>query len=385
MTNPPRGLWLAALALVAFNLRPVISSVPPLVDQLASSFDLSAAQAGALTTLPVVCMGLFAPVAALAARRFGPPFVLAVSVLVIAIGAGLRFLGVVGLYSGAVVAGVGIAVAGTLLPSLVRTRFPSRVGPVTGIYTTALIGGAFLAAGITEPLRTWLDVAPEVALALWAVPALVALVAWLLVPHGPRPALPSRVSFPWRSRTAWLGTVFMGGQSLLFYATLAWLAPTYTGLGRSAAFGGLLLAVFSATQLVTALAMPSLAHRTASARPWIAFSVGITTLGLGLVAFAPSVHPAAPWIWASLLGLGMGGNLALAFLVLTQNAPTPQDAPAYTGMAFFVGYLLAAVGPVTAGAMRDATGSFVPVFATLTVLGVLTLVAGVAAAPPPSR
>ena len=381
MTRPPRVLWLAALALVAFNLRPVISSVPPLVDQLVADFGLSAAQAGALTTLPVVCMGLFAPVAAFAAGRFGPSPVLALSVAVIAVGAGLRFLGVVGLYSGAVVAGIGIAVAGALLPSLVRSRFPSQVGPVTGLYTTALIGGAFLAAGLSEPLRSWLDVAPQVALALWAVPALLALVAWLLVPHGPLVTAPGRVALPWRSRSAWLGTLFMGGQSLLFYATLAWLAATYTGLGRSAAFAGLLLAVFSATQLVTALAMPSLAHRTASARPWIALSVGVTTLGLALVAFAPVAFGGAPWVWASILGLGMGGNLALALLVLTENAPTPSEASAFTGMAFFVGYLLAAVGPVSAGALRDATGSFVPVFATLTVLGVLTLIAGVAAVP----
>jgi len=130
LTFPSRGLWLAALALVAFNLRPVISSVPPLVDQLVASFGLSAAAAGALTTLPVVCMGLFAPLAAVAARRYGPTLVLASSVLVIGVGAGLRFLGVVGLYSGAVVAGIGIAVAGTLLPSLVRARYPTRVGPV---------------------------------------------------------------------------------------------------------------------------------------------------------------------------------------------------------------------------------------------------------------
>jgi CP family cyanate transporter-like MFS transporter len=385
LTFPSRGLWLAALALVAFNLRPVISSVPPLVDQLVARFGLSAAAAGALTTLPVVCMGLFAPLAAVAARRYGPTLVLASSVLVIGVGAGLRFLGVVGLYSGAVVAGIGIAVAGTLLPSLVRARYPTQVGPVTGLYTTALIGGAFLAAGITEPLRSLLDVTPQVALSLWAVPAFVACVAWLLAPHGPAMTAPGRVSFPWRSRSAWLGTLFMGGQSLLFYATLAWLASSYTSLGRTAAFGGLLLAVFSATQLVTALAMPSLAHRTASARPWIAFSVGITTLGLALVAFAPSLFGAAPWIWASLLGLGMGGNLALALLVLTENAPTPQDAPAFTGMAFFVGYLLAAVGPVAAGALRDLTGGFTVVFATLTVLGALTLAAGVAAAPRSSR
>jgi MFS transporter, CP family, cyanate transporter len=380
-------LWLVALVLVAANLRPVISSVPPLVDLLVAEFGLTAAQVGALTTLPVVCMGLFAPVAAVVARRFGEPRVLAVAVAVIGLGAGLRALGgTAGLYSGAFVAGVGIAVAGTLLPALVRTRYPDRVGPVTGIYTTALIAGAFLASGATEPLRLWLGLSPQAALALWSVPAAIALAVWLLaLEPAARPSTVVSTGFPWRSRAAWLGTLFMGGQSLLFYATLAWLAADYTSLGRSTQFAGLLLAVFSAAQLVTALAMPTLAHRGGDIRPWIGLSVGLTIAGLFLVTVAPTAFAAAPWLWAVLIGLGMGGNLALAFLVLTENAPSPQAAPAFTGMAFFVGYLMAAVGPVTFGALRDVTGSFTPVFATLTVLGVLTLLVALAAAPPAHR
>jgi CP family cyanate transporter-like MFS transporter len=171
----------------------------------------------------------------------------------------------------------------------------------------------------------------------------------------------------------------MGGQSLLFYGTLAWLAAAYTSRGYSASYAGLLLAVFSATQVITAFAIPALAHRGGDARPWIVASVGATTLGLALVAFVPDRFPSAPWTWASLLGLGMGGNLALALLVLTQNAPTPEAAPAFTGMAFFVGYLMAAAGPVAAGAVRDATGGHSAVFAALAVLGVLTLLVGVAA------
>jgi CP family cyanate transporter-like MFS transporter len=379
----PVGLWLTALVLVAANLRPAISSVPPLVDRLVAEFGLSSAAVGALTTLPVVCMGVFAPLAAVAARRYGESVVLAAAVATIGVGALVRSVGgEVGLYSGAFVAGVGIAVAGTLLPGQVRRRFPDRVGPVTGLYTAALIGGAFLAAGATEPLRAGLGLSPQGALALWSVPAAFALAVLLPLPRVPRMSTVERVPFPWRSRAAWLGTLFMGGQSLLFYATLAWLAAAYTSLGRSASFGGLLLAVFSAAQVVTALAMPTLAHRGAL-RPWIAISVGVTALGLLLVAVAPQAFPAAPWLWATLIGLGMGGNLALAFVVLTEIAPTPQAAPAYTGMAFFVGYLLAAVGPVAAGALRDATGSFTPVFATLFVLALATLTTALRATPSP--
>jgi CP family cyanate transporter-like MFS transporter len=324
-------------------------------------------------------------VAAPLAGRFGESVVLAVAVAVIAAGAGLRAVGgLTGLYGGTALAGVGIAIAGTLLPSLVRARMPDRVGPVTGRYTAVLIGGAFLAAGLTEPVRAALGAAPQTVLAVWAVPAAAALAIWLGLIRRSRVAVPGgRVEFPWRKREAWLGTLFMGLQSLLFYAALAWLAATYTGLGLSAHEAGLLLALFSATQIVTALAMPALAHRSGDIRPWIAVSVGLTTVGLALVAAVPDVTPAAPWLWAALLGLGMGGNLSLALVVLTRLAPSPSAATAYTGMAFFVGYLLAAVGPIAAGALRDATGGFTAVYATLAVLGVITLAVGLTSARGP--
>jgi CP family cyanate transporter-like MFS transporter len=379
------ALWFAAVILVAANLRPVLTSVPPIVDGLVRTFDLSAVAAGALTTLPVLCMGLFAPLAPAGARRFGESTVLAAAVALLAAGAALRATaGLAGLYGGTALAGIGIAVAGVLLPSIVRARMPDRIGPVTGLYTAALIGGALLAAGGTEPLRAWLGVDEQAVLAVWALPALVALAVWLLVSRPVAARVPAgdagRPRLPWRSRAAWLGTVFMGTQSLMFYGALAWLAAAYIRLGLSPARAGLLLALFTAAQMVTAFGMPALAHRTGRLAPWTAASVGATTVGLFLVALAPDAFPAAPWLWAALVGLGMGGNLSLALTILTHIAPSPREASSYTGMAFLVGYAAAAAGPVALGGLHDVTGGYTVPFLTLGVLGVATTAVGVAAA-----
>src|SRR5262249_893263 len=158
----------------------------------------------------------------------------------------------------------------------------------------------------------------------------------------------------------------------LFYGALAWLAARYTDLGFSPSAAGLLLAVFSGAQMVTALAMPTLAQRGRTVAGWIAASVGLTPLGLLLIG---AVRLGAPrgWVRVGGMGLGMGGNLALALLVITNAAPDPRSAAAYTGMAFLVGYLLAAFGPVTAGALRDLTGNLTSVFLALAGLGVVTL------------
>src|SRR5205814_7438175 len=114
------------------------------------------------------------------------------------------------LWTSTVLCGIGIAVAGALLPALVRGRFPDRIGPVTGLYTAGLIGGAMLAAALTEPARQALGGLWRPALAVWALPAALALAVWLPVGAGFRAAPGSAAPTPWRDRTAWYAALFMG-------------------------------------------------------------------------------------------------------------------------------------------------------------------------------
>jgi CP family cyanate transporter-like MFS transporter len=385
--------WLAAIVLVSLNLRAVITSVPPLAVDLRADLHLGAVATGALTTVPVACMGLFAPVAAAATRWLRESTVLSAGVALIVVGAGARgFGGVVGLFLATALAGVGIAVVGTLLPGLVRARSPHRVGPVTGIYTAALIGGALIASSLAEPVRAWLGVATQRSLAFWALPAAVALGIWLVVarrlnasraadPTGPvgRAVVANSHRLPWRDSSAWLGTGFMAVQSLLFYGTLAWLPVSTMDHGMSARNAGLLLGLFTLTQVVTAFVVPALAHRTGDTRAWVAVTLCTTTVSLLLVALIPYAFPGAPWLWGALLGLGMGGHFALALATITQLAPSAAQAPAYSGMAFLFGYGVAAVGPVLLGFLAEASGGYRVPFLTLTGLGVVALALGVAA------
>ncbi|SNT12740.1 MFS transporter, CP family, cyanate transporter [Asanoa hainanensis] len=372
--------WLAAVLLAAVNLRPVIASVPPIVDAVRGSLGLSASAAGVLTAVPVVCMGLFAPAAAWAAGRWGTGRTMALALALLTVATAVRPLAGTGLLYGAtVLVGVAIAVGGALMPALVRDRFPDRVGPVTGLYTTALISGALIGSGGTEPLRDFLGGSWRSALALWALPAGLALaVCWLVVrpavaPRGVAVAVGSDWS-PWRDRDAWMVTLYMGGQSLLYYAPLAWLAARYTELGWSAARAGGLLALFSATQVVSALVAPALARR--DPRPAIVVALLLAIGCLVLIGVSPL---SAPALWAALLGLGVGANFSLALTVVGQVAPTPADTPRASGMAFFVGYLLASLGPVAVGFLHDLTGGFRVPYLALVPIGLLTLGFGVAA------
>jgi MFS transporter, CP family, cyanate transporter len=383
-TGRPGWPLLVVVVAVALNLRPAIAAVPPLLDAIQSDLGLSAAGAGLLTALPVVCMGLFAPVGAALARRVGREAAMSCALALVAGGTLVRGLdaSATPLYAGTLVAGVGIALGGALLPGVVKAWFPDRPGAVTGLYTAGLVAGAMLAAAATAPLQEALGAGWPAAIAAWGLLAVAALVAWVPVTRRlpARAAEPAtgRSRLPWGSGVAWRVTLYMGSQSLLYYAALTWLSPLYVAAGWTAGRAGLLLGLFSFTQIFSALAIPALADRSGDHRPWVALCVGVTTAMLAALGLVPT---AAPWLWAALLGLGVGGMFALALTLLVKLASSPAAAARLSGMALLVGYLLAATGPVLAGALYDAVGSYRVPFLALAGIGAVTLTLGVSVRP----
>jgi MFS transporter, CP family, cyanate transporter len=380
---PPGWGVLVVVVAVALNLRPAIAAVPPVLDAIQRDLGLSATAAGLLTALPVVCMGAFAPAGAALARRVGQEAAVALALTLVAAGTLVRGLGpsAVALYGGTLVSGIGIALGGVLLPRVVKAWFPNRPGAVTGLYTAGLVTGAMLASAATVPLMNALGAGWPAAIAAWGLPAAAALAAWVPATRRLRTAAepaPGPVRLPWRSGVAWRVTLYMGSQSLLYYAALTWLSPLYLAEGWTADRAGLLLGLFSFTQIFSALAVPALADRTGDHRPWIALCVGAATVMLAAIGLAPT---AAPWVWAAVLGLGVGGMFALALTLLVKLASSPAAAARLSGMALLVGYLLAATGPVLAGALYDAAGSYRAPFLALAGVGVATLAVGVSVRP----
>jgi CP family cyanate transporter-like MFS transporter len=152
-----------SLVLIAFNLRPVFSSLSAVLPEVMAGLAVSPATASLLTTLPVLCLGLFAPAAPALAARFGAERTILALLLVLALGTGLRGLATLpSLLIGSVLAGGSIAVVNVLLPGLVKRDFPERAALMTGLFTMALCAGAAVAAAATVPvemrLGSWLSV-----------------------------------------------------------------------------------------------------------------------------------------------------------------------------------------------------------------------------------
>lgn len=373
--RPRPRFWtmVAALLAVAINLRVTMTSIPPLIDTIVRELHLSHAMAGILTALPVLCMGVFAPVASRLAHRMGAVVAVLLSAVAILLGTIGRGLGgnVVLLYLGTFVAGVGIAVAGTLLPQLVKEFFPpERIGLVTGLYMGGMLGGATIASALAVPLASALG-SWQASLGSWAVLAALGTVVWATVAvraaprHVPDESRQGRL--PWRGRTAWFVAIYLALQSWCFYSTIAWFAPTYVEHGWSAESAGYLLAVCTLAQVVSGLLGPALTDRVTDMRGLLLGSAGLAVVGFFGVFVAPLT---VPWLWAPLIGMGQGSAFSLGLVLLVRYARTPEASARLSGMSFLVCYLLASVGPLTMGALSDATGTLTPTWLVLTIVAI---------------
>ncbi|PTM96090.1 CynX/NimT family MFS transporter [Mycoplana dimorpha] len=376
-TAMARLLLGASLVLIAFNLRPVFSSASALLPEIRSMFGLSPFGVSLLTTLPVVCLGLFSPLAPRLAQRIGTERTLLGVVLLLALGTALRGLTAVPLlFVGTALAGACIAVGNVLLPGLVKRDFADRAALMTGCYTMALCAGAAGAAGLTLPIEHALGGSVSGALAAWAIPALVVAFLWFPQVLGSRSQAKRtgfRVEGLWRDRLAWHVTLFMGLQSALAYCIFGWLVPILRERGLDGVTAGAIVSVSVMVQAGACLVAPHLAVRGKDQRLInVVLCVFAVTALLGLL-FAPLW---TVWFWAILQGIGQGGLIAVALTVIVLRTRDPHAAAHLSGMAQCVGYLLAAVGPLIVGLIRDWTGSFAWTSALFVALGLGAAVNG---------
>ncbi|MFB7515695.1 CynX/NimT family MFS transporter [Streptomyces sp. NPDC056144] len=356
---------LVGIVLASLNMRAALASVAPLVGEISASLGLSATASSLVTSVPVLFLGLGALVAPWLGRRFGAERVLFAALVLLCVGILARVLpSSYALYVGGVLVGTAIALLNVLMPGLIKRDFPDRAAAMTSVYTGAMIAGATVAAAAAVPLEEALG-GWRASLGFWSVLAGVAAVAWLpqvLIARGRLghevravPAAGTRRANVWRSSLAWQVTLFMACQSLWSYVLIAWMPTIFTDHGLSRSTAGVIFAFNTLTQIVGAFAVPVLAGRTRTQRPLIVLVTSLVAAGYAGLLVAPAE---GAWLWAGLLGVGQGGALGLALTLIVLRSGDALTASRLSGMAQTVGYLVAAVGPLAAGALHQATGSW---------------------------
>jgi CP family cyanate transporter-like MFS transporter len=373
--KPATALWLMiSVVLVALNLRPSMAAVGPLLSSIRADVALSFSTASLLTMLPVMAMGLAMFFGMGVAKRFGEhrSIVLSLGVIGMATVSRLFLDSAVELILSAIAAGVGIAMIQALMPALIKSRFSDNVSLFMGLYVTAIMGGAALAASFSPFIQvqtgSW-----RIGLAIWAVLAVLALVFWY-AQRSVLPPLPHAGAGPQESffgnRRAWLLAIFFGLGTAAYTCVLAWLAPYYVELGWSEQNAGLLLGFLTAMEVVSGLITPAIANRRQDKRGVVAVLLVLIIAGFCGLIMSPQ-HLSL--LWPCLLGLGIGGLFPMSLILSLDHLDNPRRAGGLTAFVQGIGYLIAGLSPLIAGMIRDQLGSFEWAWWSLTAVVVVML------------
>ncbi|MFG3005576.1 CynX/NimT family MFS transporter [Streptomyces calvus] len=369
-------LLVVGIVLAAMNLRPAITSLGALLEEVRDGLGMSGSVAGLLTSVPPLCFAVFGVTAPRLARRFGAGAVVCAGMA--AIGTGLLIRPYVGgtaaFLATSALALMGIAVSNVLMPVIVKRHFPDRVGSMTGLYSMALALGTATAAAVTVPLTDALGGNWQTGLAVWAALAAAAVLPWLSFARerdtaqdgnaaaraddGPgrdgRAAAEAPALRITRSRTAWALAVFFGLQATAAYITMGWMAQIYRDAGVPAGTAGLLLAVTMVMGVPLAFVIPRLATRLPQQGP-IVLVLGVSGLvGYAGLYFAPA---AGAWAWALLLGVA---NCAfpLALTMVGMRARSGAGVAQLSAFAQSTGYLISIPGPLLVGVLYQHSGGW---------------------------
>ncbi|MDN4475184.1 MFS transporter [Demequina sp. SYSU T00192] len=380
MTGRSRGGLAAALAvyLVALTLRPAQTSVGPVLGDIGADLGLGEGALGLLGALPLLGFAAVSPLVHRLSSRWGAEGTLLAALAGLVLGVVVRsWTGAPGLWLGTAVIGATVAIGNVLVPVIVKRDFPDRIALATGAYSAVIAGSAAVGAAVAVPLAaagTW-----RLALGVWAVPfAVVALVWWLRtrVRHDAEATVAEvdlAHSSVWRSATAWLVTGFMGLQATSFYVLVTWLPTIEASFGVSAHTAGIHLFVYQMVGIVGGLLIPFVMRPASQVGAAVTSTLFITVGTAGLL-----VAPDAVVAWIVIAGLGSGASLVMALSLMSLRGRTPSETTQLSGMAQSIGYLLAAVGPVAAGVLAEATGSWTPTLILLLAFAAGQLVVGLA-------
>ncbi|MFJ8886527.1 CynX/NimT family MFS transporter [Streptomyces sp. NPDC102402] len=372
------------LVLAALNLRPAITSLGPLLEEVRDGLHMSGSVAGVLTSVPPLCFALFGFMAPRLARRFGPSAVVCAGMVAITAGLLLRpFVGgTAGFLAASALALMGIAVSNVLMPVIVKRWFPDRVGTVTGLYSMALALGTALAAALTVPLTDAMGGSWKTGLAVWAALAAVAVLPWLpfLKDRGDVSGRAAGAPAPralriTRSRTSWALACFFGLQATAAYITMGWMPQIFRDAGISAGTAGVLLAVTMAMGVPLAFVIPRVASRLRTQGPIVLVLSSCGLAGYAGLYLAPA---GGAWLWALLLGIA---NCAfpLALTMIGMRSRSGAGVVRLSAFAQSTGYLLSIPGPLLVGVLYQHSGGWGLPLALMAGLLVPQTVAGMLA------
>ena len=365
-------MLLLALVLAAINLRPGITSLAPLIERIAAELSLSRSLISLTTALPVLCMGLLAPVAPRLALRFGLERTIVLCLGAITLALLMRLAGQTStiLIASAVLLGAAIAVAGPLLSGFIKRYFVGQMGRVVAWYSLGMAIGGAGGVVLTAPATQMFGDSWTYGLAVWALPALLGVLLWLCLPNQLETddSTDASAGLPWQQPRAWLISGFFALQAGLFYALATWAVARYHEAGLSLLHSNSLFSLSMLMGFPSSFLLPWLAQRFGNRYQLLLACGVLATVSLAMITFAPTFLPE---LWAVTSGFGLGGSFALSLVLPLYEAGSPLAVSRWTAMMLCTGYSMASLTPILTGLARDLAGDYQPPFIVLTGLALL--------------
>ena len=389
-----KGLLLASIVGISFSLRAPITSIGPLAGLIHTDLGVSNGFVGFITTLPLIAFAVCSPFIPKVSSRYGIGNTMMVGLIAIVAGGLLRaYTGTVGLLAGTALIGVGISAANVLIPSIVKLKYPEKIGLITGIYITSMAIFASIASGASYPLAE-AGLGWNTASVVWVGIAFIAIFAWFpqrklnsgnpetdtTRPSGPETLQDKSVEKKniWKSPLAWYLTLFMGFQSLNYYSLTAWIPSILQGNGMAPEMAGYMAFWYQLVGIPFSFITPILASRVKNQRTIVISSCIAYFIGLGgLLAFHSN---AAVIIALMFLANGSTASFSWSMVMVSLKASDGEEAVKLSGMCQSVGYLLAAIGPTLCGTIYDRTGTWLIVLELFIGMTIIMAITGILAA-----
>ncbi|SHF90117.1 CynX/NimT family MFS transporter [Ornithinibacillus halophilus] len=379
-----RAVLVVGIIFIAFNLRPAITSVGPLIGTIRDDIGLSNWSAGLLTSLPLIAFAFMSPIVARIGNRYTNERALLWGLIVLLVGISIRSISVLFfLFVGTLLVGVGIAICNVLLPGVIKEKFPAKVGLMTSIYSTAMGIFAAVASGVSVPLASGMDLGWQLALLVWSIPSVIGIGIWFYLSRKKQSEsdvegqyVPSENRM-WKSPLAWQVAAYMGLQSFLFYVTISWLPEILHNNGVTMETAGWMLSFTQFIGLPASFLVPVIAGRLQSQRS-IVLVIGVFSI-TGYSGLLLGSSFVLMIVSTTLIGLALSGSFALALAFLGMRARDSKQAAELSGMAQALGYVFAAIGPIFIGYLYDVTHVWTIPLITLIVVSLLVALFGMAA------
>lgn len=360
--SQPLGMWMSRLAVVAVivtavNLRPAVTSIGPVLQEMRLGLGMSSTVAGLLASVPPLCFSLFGVGAPRLERQFGRGGVVLAGMCALTAGLALRPLAqnTLSFLAASVLALAGLGVANVMMPGVVKHYFPNRVGFMTGMYAMGISLGTTIGAAATAPISNALGGDWRLALWVWVLPAALTIPCWL-------PFLRDRVQPP-------AGSAARSDRVVHPCTPMRADGPSPWRLTHSRTAWAMAIGV------PVSLVLPAIAGRMRSQGVLV---VGLAVFGLAGFAGLWLAPAALPWVWAFLIGVA-STSFPLALTMIALRARTEGGVVQLSAFAQCVGYMLSAPGPILAGVLHQYTVGWTVPIAFMAVMLIPQTISGLLA------